>query len=51
MTLSVGVATFASPPASVDEMILRADELMYDAKRSGKDGWRSGVWGEVGRPA
>jgi diguanylate cyclase (GGDEF)-like protein len=51
VTLSVGVATFASPPSSVDEMILRADELMYDAKRSGKDGWRSGVWGEVGRPA
>jgi diguanylate cyclase (GGDEF)-like protein len=51
VTLSMGVATFASPPASVDEMILRADELMYEAKRSGKDRWCSGVWGEVGHAA
>ena len=41
----LGVATFVAPPASVDEMILRADELMYAAKRSGKDGWRAGTWG------
>jgi len=45
VTLSMGVATFAAPPASVDEMILRADELMYEAKRSGKDGWRAETWG------
>jgi diguanylate cyclase (GGDEF)-like protein len=51
VTLSMGVATFAAPPASVDEMILRADELMYEAKRSGKDRWRAGVWGEVGSTA
>ena len=45
VTFSIGVATFVHPPASVDEMILRADELMYEAKRSGKDGWRAGSWG------
>jgi PleD family two-component response regulator len=36
VTFSIGVATFPVPPASVDEMILRADELMYEAKRSGR---------------
>ncbi len=45
VTFSIGVATFLRPPASVDEMILRADELMYRAKRSGKDGWRAATWG------
>ena len=45
VTFSIGVATFVRPPASVDEMILRADELMYQAKRSGKDRWRAGTWG------
>jgi len=45
ITFSTGVATFLRPPSSVDEMILRADELMYRAKRSGKDGWRAGSWG------
>ncbi len=44
VTFSIGVATFLHPPASVDEMILRADELMYAAKRSGKDRWRAGTW-------
>ncbi len=45
VTFSIGVATFLVPPASVDEMILRADELRYEAKRSGKDRWRAGTWG------
>jgi diguanylate cyclase (GGDEF)-like protein len=44
VTFSIGVATFLRPPASVDEMILRADELMYKAKRSGKDRWQAGSW-------
>jgi diguanylate cyclase (GGDEF)-like protein len=47
VTFSVGVATFLVPPASVDEMILRADELMYEAKRGGKDRWRAGTWGRA----
>ena len=37
VTLSAGVITFASPPASVDEMIHRADALMYKAKAQGKN--------------
>ncbi len=51
ITFSIGVATFSTPPASVDEMILRADELMYEAKRSGKDGWRAESWGTAETPA
>jgi len=45
ITFSIGIATFLAPPASVDDMILRADHLMYDAKRSGKDAWRAEVVG------
>ncbi len=51
VTFSMGVATFLEPPASVDEMILRADELMYQAKRSGKDRWQAGTWGAAETPA
>ena len=36
-TLSVGLVTFASMPASIDEMIKTADDLMYGAKKGGKD--------------
>ena len=34
---SIGVATLATPPADVDELIHHADELMYRAKQRGKD--------------
>ena len=37
VTLSAGVVTFTSPPASVDEMIHQADVLMYKAKAQGKN--------------
>jgi diguanylate cyclase (GGDEF)-like protein len=40
VTASIGVATFHRAPRSVDEMINRADELMYQAKRAGKGGVR-----------
>ncbi len=33
---SVGGATFLDPPASIDQMMARADELMYEAKRTAK---------------
>ena len=36
-TCSIGVATFARAPRSVDEMIDAADELMYEAKAKGKN--------------
>jgi len=37
VTLSVGAVTFSSLPASVDSMLRRADDLLYDVKRSGKN--------------
>jgi PleD family two-component response regulator len=37
VTLSAGVISFASPPASVDEMLHQADALMYKAKSGGKN--------------
>lgn len=36
VTLSIGVVTFKSPPATVDDLIRRADTLMYQAKLMGK---------------
>jgi diguanylate cyclase (GGDEF)-like protein len=41
---SIGAATFLSPPASVDDMMARADALMYAAKREGKGAIRHGVF-------
>ena len=43
VTFSMGVVTFLAPPATVEEMIRRADDLMYQVKRAGKDGWRAAV--------
>lgn len=43
--MSVGAATFFSPPASVDSMIRQVDELMSAAKRNGKDRIRHEVYG------
>ena len=37
VTFSIGMVTFVKPPATVDEMIARADGLMYEAKAGGKD--------------
>jgi len=42
--VSIGAATFLSPPDSVDEMMMRADELMYAAKREEKGSMRLGVF-------
>ena len=36
-TLSVGLVTFVGAPASIDQMIKSADDLMYSAKKGGKD--------------
>lgn len=38
VTLSIGLATFQEPPLSADEMLKRADLLMYAIKRNGKHG-------------
>ncbi len=37
VTFSIGAITFSDPPDSVNEMIERADNLMYFAKKKGKN--------------
>lgn len=37
VTFSVGVVTFLNPPGSVDQMVQRADEIMYSVKQGGKN--------------
>jgi diguanylate cyclase (GGDEF)-like protein len=37
VTFSLGVATFLRPPANVEDMVRRADELMYAVKTHGKN--------------
>jgi diguanylate cyclase (GGDEF)-like protein len=46
VTFSVGVATWVTPPRDVDEIIKRADQLMYSVKNSGKNMIRHEVFGE-----
>lgn len=46
ITFSTGMVTFLKPPQSVDEMIKRADDLMYVAKRSGKGAIKQELFGE-----
>jgi diguanylate cyclase (GGDEF)-like protein len=42
---SMGAATWATPAGSVDQMLARADELMYEAKRTSKGSARFEVVG------
>ncbi len=51
VTLSAGLITFLSPPPSVDEMIQRADDMMYLAKTGGKNALRSGFYPEQACPS
>ncbi len=44
VTFSIGVATFLALPASQQEMIRMIDDLMYSAKKDGKDGIKSSVY-------
>jgi diguanylate cyclase (GGDEF)-like protein len=37
VTASIGVVSCSSPDANTDELLRRADQAMYDAKRAGKD--------------
>ena len=46
VTFSIGVATFISPPGSIDEMIDAADTEMYFAKQNGKNRTRYKVVAE-----
>ncbi len=45
VSFSIGAAAFLSPPRSVDEMLRHADQLMYDAKRAGKNAARVETFG------
>jgi len=45
VTSSVGAVVYLSPPDSVDSMIRQADNLMYQAKHSGKNRIRQEVHG------
>jgi diguanylate cyclase (GGDEF)-like protein len=44
VTFSIGAVTFLKPPESVDEMIKKADDLMYSAKKNGKNIKKREVW-------
>ena len=37
VSFSIGTVTYSAPPETVDEMVKEVDNLMYDAKKSGKD--------------
>jgi diguanylate cyclase (GGDEF)-like protein len=43
VTFSIGVVTFNDAPEAVDEMVKRADDLMYAVKQSGKNSIRQEV--------
>lgn len=40
VTFSIGVMTFMSPPASVDDLVRQADALMYEVKNGSKNAVR-----------
>jgi diguanylate cyclase (GGDEF)-like protein len=46
--VSIGAATFLTAPGSADEMMARADELMYAAKRERKGSVRLGIFPGAG---
>ena len=45
-TFSIGVVTFLRPPSSVDDLVKKADSVMYSAKRAGKNMIKHVVWKE-----
>jgi diguanylate cyclase (GGDEF)-like protein len=47
ITLSIGVVTYLNPPDSVDEIIKKADELMYSVKNKGKNSTRYEIFPEL----
>lgn len=44
VTFSIGAVTFIRAPASVDDLLRRVDQLMYEVKREGKAGVRHEVF-------
>jgi len=51
VTFSIGAATFASPPAMVDEVLKASDDLMYGVKKEGKNNIKHEVFGKEERPS
>ena len=47
ITLSVGMVVYLNPPDNVDEMIKRADALMYSVKTGGKNNVKYEVVGRA----
>lgn len=44
VTVSIGVVTYTRPPENIEAMIGRADALMYEVKREGKDAATHAQW-------
>lgn len=51
VTISVGLVTFDQAPDSVDDLLRAADEVMYSAKRNGKNALRHTTATAAARPA
>ena len=49
VTFSMGAVTFASPPSTINEVLKIADDLMYGAKREGKNTFKHKVLGKEER--
>ena len=46
VTFSIGVATFVSPPSTVDEMLKISDGVMYAAKKTNKNAIKYEIFGK-----
>jgi diguanylate cyclase (GGDEF)-like protein len=46
VTFSIGVATFVSPPSTVDEMLKISDGVMYAAKKNSKNAIKYEIFGK-----
>lgn len=44
VTFSIGIVTYLSPPDNVDTVIAKADNLMYDVKKTGKNNIAYASW-------
>ena len=51
VTFSMGAVTFLAPPASVQEMIAGADQVMFSVKKCGKNRLQQEVHGSSGANA
>jgi diguanylate cyclase (GGDEF)-like protein len=51
VSFSIGLACFHSPPQDIDTLVKRADALMYQAKRGGRDAIRQETYDGGAAPA